>query len=75
MKEKTIAMIVMEMELLMPKNNDPFGFQKALNIKALDNPKLIKQLEEMFARNEVSVAPNVAYKKAVNFLKSKTKKR
>ena len=63
------------MELLMPKNNDPFGFQKALNIKALDNPKLIKQLEEMFARNEVSVAPNVAYKKAVNFLKSKTKKR
>ena len=75
MKEKTIAMIVMEMGLLMPKNNDPFGFQKALNIKALDNPKLIKQLEEMFARNEVSVAPNVAYKKAVNFLKSKTKKR
>jgi hypothetical protein len=57
------------------KNNDPFGFQKALNIKALDNPKLIKQLEEMFARNEVSVAPNVAYKKSVNFLKSKTKKR
>ena len=57
------------------KNNDPFGFQKALNMKALDNPKLIKQLEEMFARNEVSVAPNVAYKKSVNFLKSKTKKR
>ena len=57
------------------KNNDPFGFQKAINIKALDNPKLIKQLEEMFARNEVSVAPNVAYKKSVNFLKSKTKKR
>ena len=57
------------------KNNDPFGFQKALNIKVLDNPKLIKQLEEMFARNEVSVAPNVAYKKSVNFLKSKTKKR
>ena len=57
------------------KNNDPFGFQKALNLKALDDPKLIKQLEEMFARNEVSVAPNVAYKKSVNFLKSKTKKR
>ena len=57
------------------KNNDPFGFQKALNLKALENPKLIKQLEEMFARNEVSVAPNVAYKKSVNFLKSKTKKR
>ena len=57
------------------KINDPFGFQKALNLKALENPKLIKQLEEMFARNEVSVAPNVAYKKSVNFLKSKTKKR
>jgi len=57
------------------KNNDPFGFQKALNIKALDNPKLIKQLEEMFARNEGSVAPKVGYKKSVNVLKSKTKKR
>ena len=74
-KELKIVMIVMEVGSLMTKNNDPFGFQKALNIKALDNPKLIKQLEEMFARNEVSVAPNVAYKKAVNFLKSKTKKR
>ena len=57
------------------KINDPFGFQKAINFKALKDPKIIKQLEEMFARNEVSVAPNVAYKKAVNFLKSKTKKR
>ena len=36
---------------------------------------LLKQLGEMFARNEVSIAPNVAYKKSVNFLKSKTKKR
>ena len=68
-------MIVMEVGLLMPKINDPFGFQKALNFKALDDPKLLKQLEEMFLRNEVSIAPNVAYKKSVNFLKSKTKKR
>jgi len=74
-KELKIVMIVMEVGFLMTKNNDPFGFQKALNLKALENPKLIKQLEEMFARNEVSVAPNVAYKKSVNFLKSKTKKR
>jgi|TARA_X000001036_G_C20473438_1_gene722594 hypothetical protein len=59
----------------MKNNNDPFGFQKALNLKALDDPKLLKQLEEMFLRNEVSIAPNVAYKKSVNFLKSKTKKR
>ena len=59
----------------MKNNNDPFGFQKALNLKALDDPKLLKQLEEMFLRNEVSIAPNVAYKKSVNFLKSKTTKR
>ena len=59
----------------MKNNNDPFGFQKAINLKALDDPKLLKQLEEMFLRNEVSIAPNVAYKKSVNFLKSKTKKR
>jgi hypothetical protein len=59
----------------MKNNNDPFGFQKALNLKALDDPKILKQLEEMFLRNEVSIAPNVAYKKSVNFLKSKTKKR
>jgi len=59
----------------MKNNNDPFGFQKALNLKALDDPKILKQLEEMFLRNEVIIAPNVAYKKSVNFLKSKTKKR
>ena len=59
----------------MKNNNDPFGFQKALNLKALDDPKILKQLEEMFLRNAVSIPPNVAYKKSVNFLKSKTKKR
>ena len=74
-KELKIVICVMEVGFLMTKNNDPFGFQKAINFKALKDPKIIKQLEEMFARNEVSVAPNVAYKKAVNFLKSKTKKR
>ena len=68
-------MIVMEVGSLMPKNNDPFGFQKALNLNALDDPKILKQLEEMFLKNEVSIPPNVAYKKSVNFLKSKTKKR
>ena len=74
-KELKIVICVMEVGFLMTKNNDPFGFQKALNLKALDDPKLLKQLEEMFLRNEVSIAPNVAYKKSVNFLKSKTKKR
>jgi len=74
-KEKTIVMIVMEVGSLMPKNNDPFGFQKAINFKALDDPKVMKQLEEIFGKNEETIAPNVAYKKSVNFLKSKTKKR
>jgi len=74
-KELKIAICVMEVGFIMTKNNDPFGFQKAINFKALKDPKIIKQLEEMFARNEVSIAPNVAYKKSVNFLKSKTKKR
>ena len=68
-------MIVMEMGSLMPKNNDPLGFQKAINFKALDDPKVMKELVKMFGINEESVAPNVAYKKSVNFLKSKTKKR
>jgi len=35
----------------------------------------MKQLEEIFGKNEETIAPNVAYKKSVNFLKSKTKKR
>jgi hypothetical protein len=29
----------------MKNNNDPFGFQKALNLKALDDPKLLKALK------------------------------
>ena len=28
----------------MKNNNDPFGFQKAINFKALDDPKVMKQL-------------------------------
>ena len=54
---------------------DPFGFQKAINPLDQLDTDVLKQLAEMFARSEVSIAPNVAYKKSVNFLKSKTKKR
>ena len=74
-KELKIVICVMEVGFLMTKNNDPFGFQKAINFKALDDPKVMKQLEDIFGKNEESIAPNVAYKKSVNFLKSKTKKR
>ena len=71
-----IAICVMEVGFIMTNNNnDPFGFQKAINFKALDDPKVMKQLEEIFGKNEETIAPNVAYKKSVNFLKSKTKKR
>jgi hypothetical protein len=62
----------MEVGSLMPKNNDPFGFQKAINFKALDDPKVLNEVAKMFEKTE---EPNISYKKSVNFLKSKTKKR
>ena len=77
------------------KNKDPFGFNKAINMDKLKDPKVLEVLENAFKdnpmymtikerkeynkkireKNEESIAPNVAYKKSVNFLKSKTKKR
>ena len=30
------------------KNNDPFGFNKAINYKALDNPKVLNEVANMF---------------------------
>ena len=30
------------------KTNDPFGFQKAINFKALDNPKVLNKVAKMF---------------------------
>ena len=30
------------------KTNDPFGFQKAINSKALDNPKVLNKVAKMF---------------------------
>ena len=33
----------------MPKkNNDPFGFNKAINWDKLKDPKVLKELEELF---------------------------
>ena len=30
------------------KNNDPFGFNKAINWNKLEDPKVLKELEELF---------------------------
>ena len=68
-------MSTIKKENMKNKINDPFGFQKAINPLDQLDTDVLKQLAEMFARSEVSIAPNVAYKKSVNFLKSKTKKR
>ena len=34
------------------KDNDPFGFVKAVNWDKLNDPKVIKELEEMFKEQE-----------------------
>ena len=34
------------------KNNDPFGFNKAINWDKLEDPKVLKELEELFDEEE-----------------------
>jgi len=34
------------------KDNDPFGFNKAINWDKLDDPKVMKELEELFNEEE-----------------------
>jgi hypothetical protein len=34
------------------KDNDPFGFNKAINWDKLDDPKVLKKLEELFNEEE-----------------------
>ena len=34
------------------KNNDPFGFNKAVNYDKLKDPKVLKELEEIFEDEE-----------------------
>ena len=37
----------------MPKkNNDPFGFNKAINWDKLKDPKVLKELEELLDKEE-----------------------
>jgi len=34
------------------KDNDPFGFNKAINWDKLEDPEVLKQLEEIFLKEE-----------------------
>ena len=36
----------------MKKTNDPFGFTKAINFKKLNDPKVLKELEKIFLKEE-----------------------
>ncbi len=37
---------------MINKNNDPFGFNKAINWDKLNDPEVLKQIEEMFKEEE-----------------------
>ena len=37
---------------MINKNNDPFGFNKAINWDKLNDPNVLKQLEEIFKEEE-----------------------
>jgi len=54
-------------------NNDPFGFNKAINFDKLDDPKIFSELLKIFGIKEKTEEPNISYKKAVNNLKSKVR--
>ena len=34
------------------KNNDPFGFNKAINWKKLEDPKVLEELKKLFEEEE-----------------------
>ena len=38
---------------MIKKENDPFGVNKAINWDKLNDPKVLKQLEEMFKEEEL----------------------
>ena len=50
---------------------DPFGFNKAINYDKLNDPNVLKTLEEIFKDKPMYDRPEVSYKKAVNTLKRK----
>lgn len=36
----------------MSKDNDPFGFNKAINWDKLEDPKVLKELEKLFEEGD-----------------------
>jgi len=42
----------------MIKQNDPFGFNKAINWDKLNDPKVLNELEEMFNEEEKQEGDN-----------------
>ena len=38
------------------KNNDPFGFNKAINWDKLEDPKVLKELEKLFNEDKPQAA-------------------
>ena len=37
---------------MIKKQNDPFGFDKAINWKKLEDPKVLEELKELFDEEE-----------------------
>ena len=42
-------------ETMTNKTNDSFGFQKAINFKALDNPKVLNKVAKMFDIKPITI--------------------
>jgi len=42
-------------ETMTHKNNDPFGFNKAINYKVLDNPKVLNEVANMFGIEPITI--------------------
>ena len=55
-------------------NKDPFGFASAINTDKLNDPNVLKTLEEIFKDKPLYDKPEVSYKKAVNTLKRSIKR-
>jgi len=53
---------------------DPFGFASAINTDKLNDPNVLKTLEEIFKDKPMYERPEVSYKKAVNTLKRSIKR-
>ena len=44
-----------EGETMTNKTNDPFGFQKAIKAKALDNPKILNKVAKIFDIKPITI--------------------